>query len=670
MKDNPNLGLAVDKRSDNNLPGLSHPFKKKWPVLLLAFIAFVWAIIASEILFPFHTNIDDESLYILQAQTLLQGRLTLPVNPFFDDFFAPVSVINQGDWAVFKTTPVYASFLALGQLLFGSMRATLGFVAAGNVLLLYRLSWELFGQRRQALVAIIIFLLSPFFLIQSATFLSYTTALCLHLAFAVLLLRGHRRNSFPLLSGAGLISGLVFFARPGDTVLFAIPFGIYFVGLNMSGLKFKKPWGFLKQSAWFLAGFLPLFSLALAYNYYFAGHPFRSLYLLWSPLDAIGFGPRGLHGTVLHTPTTAFAALLSNLFQLNVWVFGGVILVGLIVWRMVTAPLRWADLTLLLLLLIFPAGYFFFWGTYHVSVMTEVTKYLGPYYYLPVSVSIAIFGAQSLKNLFERNPRMAQFVGVIMIMINCSLLFWHLAQAYAYTRENQLIYRPFVEQKLDQALVFLPPLQLPYLFSTFSYLSNTPDLDGPILYALDRDQENFELLDAYPERTSYRFDYNGPYTYQPDDHPQTALVKLERLQVNHFIQHLRIVNPTDSPYVYAEVCNNKQCETYLLDAASQQGREYDIEWLISPAQVELKGAYQQHLSEITGFSPNYKLIIATAFSDTPERNIQQIFERRFTFRLTDEGQLDLLLPPEEWQNSFWPVAEWQRKDIDEVVAAK
>jgi 4-amino-4-deoxy-L-arabinose transferase-like glycosyltransferase len=649
------------------IPFLTSLLDKKWLVLLLAFVAFAWAIIASEMLFPFYTNIDDEAVYILQAQTLLQGRLTLSVNPFFDDFFAPVSVVNQGNRAVFKYTPVHASFLALGQFLFGSMRAALGFVAAGNVLLLYQLCRELYGQRRLALVAAVIFLFSPFFLIQSTTFLSYTTTLLLHLAFAVLLVRGQSRQSPLLLMGGGVVLGVVFFARPYDAILFALPFGALFVGLNMSDPKCNL----LKQSGWILAGFLPMLSLVLIYNYHFTGHPLRFPFLLWDPTDTIGFGIRGIHGSVLYDLSLAARALLSHLLQLSVWIFGGIILLGLVLWRVFTRPIRWPDFALLLLLIIFPVGYFFFWGSYLVAIISRYIEHLGPYYYLPVLIPLVILGTQGLIALYKRQPSMAQLLGVIMILVNCGLLFWHLAQGYAYTRENRIIYRPFVEQKLDHALVFIPPFQEPLLLAAFSYLGNTPTLDGPILYALNREQQNFALMDTYPERTAYRFDYDGSYTLQkPDDNPQTALVKLERLQVDRFTQRLHIVNPSDTPYVYVEVCNNKQCETYLLDAASKQGREYDIEWLISPAQVELKGAYQQHLSAITGFSPNHKLIIATAFSDTPERDTQQMFEYRFTFRLTDKGRLDLLLPPEEWHNPFWPVAEWQRKDIDEVMAAK
>ncbi len=63
-------------------------------------------------------------------------------------------------------------------------------------------------------------------------------------------------------------------------------------------------------------------------------------------------------------------------------------------------------------------------------------------------------------------------------------------------------------------------------------------------------------------------------------------------------------------------------------------------------------------------------MIDVVFSDGPERVAQQIFEWRFTFRLTEENQLDILMPPEEWYNPFWPVAGWHKKDIDQVMVGR
>jgi hypothetical protein len=250
-------------------------------------------------------------------------------------------------------------------------------------------------------------------------------------------------------------------------------------------------------------------------------------------------------------------------------------------------------------------------------------------------------------------------------------LLWHIAQNYAYTRENQAIYQPFVEQQPDNALVFVPPLASgSFLLAPSSYLINAPTLDGPIIYAVNLDHKNFTLLDAYPERTPYRFDYCGPYTKTPNDNPETALVKLERRQVDTFAQRLQITNPTDNPYVFIEVLNNGQAETYLLDDSSTPGKQYTVEWRINPKIIEFKGDYRQHLASITNLSPADKLVISVAFTDNPERQTQQIFERRYDFRLTDDNQLDLLLPAEAWYNSYWPVTDWLMGDIDEVMIDK
>ncbi|MBN1994486.1 MAG: glycosyltransferase family 39 protein [Anaerolineae bacterium] len=642
-------------------------FDKKWVMSGLAFVAFAWAVIGSEMIFPFYSNNPDEAVYIFQARALAQGQLFLSIDPQFSEFFKAFDIINLGDRAVFKVTPVHAAFLALGLRLCGSMRAALGFVAAGNVLLLYCLSRELYPQKRPALIAAAFLLLSPFFLIQSATFLSYATTLLLFLTFAVLLLRGHRRNAPLLLFGAGLALGLAFFARPGDVLLFALPFGLLFVGLNLSGPKgYKNFSGLLKQSGWVLLGFGPMVGLALAYNQFLTGAAFIPLYWFWDPQDIPGFGRRA-QNTILYDWPAALESLQGNLLQLALWVFGGIILPGLALFQLITQRLRQRELTLLLLLFIFPGAYLFFWGNYHFTLL-GVNQNLGPMYYFPVLVPLVILAAQGSMNLSKARPGVAQFAVALMLLVNVWLLAWHIAQNYAYTRESQAIYRPFMEQRLDNTLVFVPPLASgAFLLAPLSYLINAPTLDGPILYAVNRNNENFVLLDAYPERTPYRFDYYGPYTKTPYDHPETVLVKLERRQVGSLAQRLQIINPTDNSYVFIEVLNNGQAETYLLDDSSTPGKRYVVEWRISPQNIEFQGSYHQHLSSIINLSPADKLVISVALSDRPERQTQQVFERRYNFRLTDDNRLDILVPPEEWYNSFWPVTEWLMGDIDHVI---
>jgi len=641
------------------VPQLFHYLLDKQVVIVFfVFIAFAWAILIPLLLFPFYSNNHDEPIYILQAQALAQGRLVLP-RPPHEEFFKIWFVADGG---IIKYTPVHAAFLALGLKLFGSMRAALGWVAVGNVLLLYRLSRELYRSKRVAATTVIFFLCSPFFLIQSATFLAYTSTLLLHLTFALLWLRGGRRHAPHLLVGAGLALGLAFFSRPYDALLFAAPFGMSFIQESRLKLGLLKLRGFF----WFLLGLTPLLALVLFYNYFVTGQPLRFPFTLWDAQDTLGFGRRGQQA-VLYSLPAAIEALGHSLWQLNLWVGGGSILLILALAQFVWRQPYQREIAWLGILFIFPAGYFFFWGSYVMAVRWDGAEYLGPFYYLPVLIPLAMLGARGLLTLFQHRCRAALGLTVLMVIVNGGLVAYHLAQNYAYTQENRAIYRPFTEQKLDNALVFVPPLYGPFLLHPFAYLGNTPTLDGPILYAVNRGRHNFALVAAYPERTAYYFEYDGSYTEAPNDQFRTVLVKLERFQGERFSQPLRLVNPTDSPYVYAEIKNGRQAETYLLDASSRRGQIYDIEWNITPHKIEFRGPYQQHLSAITILSPNHQLVLAAAFSDTSERSTQQIFERRYIFQLTKDNRLDILLPPEEWHNSFWPLSVWRMEDITEVM---
>jgi hypothetical protein len=166
---------------------------------------------------------------------------------------------------------------------------------------------------------------------------------------------------------------------------------------------------------------------------------------------------------------------------------------------------------------------------------------------------------------------------------------------------------------------------------------------------------NYVLLDRIdrgsPFDTTEVYQYLAPESFRP-----------------FLKQQLRLVNPTDQPYVYAYIWNNYQVETYLLDDSSRRNKAYEIEWIISPNKIEFEGAHKQHDSSITTLSSDQHLAIAVAFSHSPERKTQNIFERRFHFTLTDDGQMGVLLPPKEWHNPSWPDnSAWQIIDIDQVM---
>ena len=639
--------------------------RKERMIITLGFLAFFWAIAISLLLFPYYSNDHDELVYILQAQMLLQGKLYLAADEF-SRFFTPFFFINDGEKVFSKYTPVHAGFLALGNLLFGSMRVSIGLVAALNVVIFYLFTLELYPDRRFALKAAAVLLLSPLFLVQSATFLPYTTGLMLLLAFGFLLLRGVRTGSLPFLVPSGLALGLAFFHRPYDALLFATPFCLILLKLYWNNLG-----QLLQRGAWISMGFAPFLALTLGYNALMTGNPLLFPFTFHEALDKLGFGLRRAHPT--NTPLAfgwaeGIQGLWGNSVGLFYWTFGGPILILAMLVRLVTPHFQWQEGLLLLILVTFPLGYLFFWGPYHVAEIWNGLDYLGPFYYIPLLIPIILLGMRGVSYVFSKKQTAAVVLVSAMFAVDLLLVFDHISKNYRYTQENRAIYEPFLNQEISNALVFVPPLYGPFLLHPFGYLSNSPSLDGPLLFALDHGSENLDLMERYPDRQPYRFDYRGYYTEEPDDVFDTELVKLQGITTPELTQSIRIVNPTSKPYVYTYVWNDGNTETYLLDDSSSTGSVYDVRWRVTPTEVTLEGPrIGKSRSELDSISEAQPLAFAVAFTDSPSRDSQVIFERRFSVRITPDNMIEAILPPEEWHNPDWPTGEWVRANITHVL---
>ena len=129
------------------------------------------------------------------------------------------------------------------------------------------------------------------------------------------------------------------------------------------------------------------------------------------------------------------------------------------------------------------------------------------------------------------------------------------------------------------------------------------------------------------------------------------------------------MNPTNKPYVFAYIWNDGKTDTYLLDSASQKGNVYEVRWTIGPRGIVFEGPQETHLDTIDALTNNRQehLAVAVAFTDSPDRATQVIYERRFAFRLFEEKGLEAMLPPEELHNPNWPTAPWVEEDIDFVL---
>ncbi|HWW54309.1 MAG TPA: glycosyltransferase family 39 protein, partial [Acidimicrobiales bacterium] len=328
-------------------------------VTALAAAAAAWAVVASRTIFPFGSINHDEAVYRLQADTLVHGHL-FPIAPPHPAAFLPwLSAYRNGRF-IPKYAPVHASVLAIGRFAFGTDRAGLGIIAAGAVVVTFALANEVLGNARQALLAATALLLSPLFLLQSATYLTYTTGLVLLELFAFCALRACRTGRTAWFVISGLVAGLSFFARSYDAVLFAVPL-LVFIALDGRG-----DWRRLgRHLASLAAGAAAPLAVLVAFNRASTGHALRSPFGLLDASDSIGFGNHRIYPTdpYLHfTPRDGLLGVLRQLGLTGFWCFGGLVLIGLAVfglWRHDWHDPRWWLATAGLMI---PAGYFFFWG--------------------------------------------------------------------------------------------------------------------------------------------------------------------------------------------------------------------------------------------------------------------------------------------------------------------
>jgi hypothetical protein len=361
-------------------------------------------------------------------------------------------------------------------------------------------------------------------------------------------------------------------------------------------------------------------------------------------------------------------SLWSNSAELAFWVFGGPLLIVATLVRLVFPRFHWQEALLFLLLVTVPLGYVFFWGPYNIGTVWGAMSYLGPFYYFPVLVPITLLGTWGVLRLGTKTPLLVVLLLFAMTSVDFWLVFAHVSDNYKYTQEDRAIYRPFSERTISNALVFVPPIYGDFLLHPFAILGNNPTLDGSVIYAIDRGAEDFDLMDHYSDRRPYKFVYQGEYTEEPDDSFDTELVRLQAISSHELVQEITITNPTDKPYVYTYIWNNGKTETYLLDDSSGKGSDYHVRWKVTPHEITLEGPYiGKSRSEIDSISDSQPLVFSVAFTDTPERTSQVIYERRFSFRLVQDNLMEVIFPAEEWQNPDWPTGNWLRADIGAVM---
>jgi hypothetical protein len=504
----------------------------------------VWVV--STTVFPYLSLNHDEGVYLQQAGMLLDGQLFL--RPPVPEAFRPWFFVGSEQGFYPKYAPVSAAMFAVGRLA-GDYTLALVAIAAANVFLTAVVVAETFHHegrrfaRAAGLLAGALLFLSPLFLIMSSTFLSYAPTTLWNLLFATAYLRADRLNSRLLAAVAGLAIGVAFFSRPYTAVLFAAPFVVHALWTLREGRAAA-----VRQALTAAGGSLGVL-VALGYNAVVTGDPLTFPYAAFAPLDGIGFGRRKILGhAVEYTPTLALKANLRVLATFfGRWgiasVLGTVLAaLGLVLAFAVPRERRNArTATLAGLFVTIPVGNILFWGNLNIlgDLQTPgngLIAFLGPYYHFGLLVPVAAFaaytglrGALRLRSCGHFSPRQARVALAVCLLVAGAALVGVTATAMDeplehnsnVTAEYEQAYQPFENRSLENALVFLPTPYGNWLNHPFQALRNGPDFAGDTVYALAERQ--FAVIDAYPNRTYYRYTYPGSWAPTTGDAPEASL---------------------------------------------------------------------------------------------------------------------------------------------------
>ena len=645
------------------------PFLRALPLAGIALAAFAAVVLITTYVFPYYSTNNDEAVYRFQAQLLAQGKLYLPANSL-SEHFNSFYIINDGQRIYPKYVPAFAIPLALSQLLFGDMRVALGLIAAASVIAIFLVAEEMY-DRSVAVLAALFLTLSPLFLLQSGMYLPYMFSFLLNILFFLFFLKALRRQGrlYPTL--AGVFFGLSFYARPFTALAFALPMAVYAYHLARKG---RLP---LQTIAPLVAGAAPFIILTFLYNYAFTGSPIRFPFNIWEPQDTLGFGTKRLGPGMPdwnYTVPVALESTAVQLGQLALWVFGGPLLVLLAAAAFVKRRLQTPEALLLAMAGVVVLGNVFQWGTL-------ISRYgldnLGPFYYVDLLLPLCLLGAQGLSqtvSLLHKHARVVRGVpasalaaGLLApcLVVGGMLLVSRIDLNLEHTAKRARVYASVIKDGLDDALVFIPPLYGPFIGLPFGYLTNSPAMNDPVLYARNMGTRNLGLVQALNSRKPYYFRHEGAWDEDPKAIGSTSLIPLTLINGRNMIMDVEVVNPGDKPNVVTYVWNHERTETYVLDRASQKGKSYRFRWIVNASEIHLEGPSSEQRGEVTP-STTTTLNVAVAFSDTLERKTQDIYEERFWFDIRD-SRVRIVAPGENWTNADWPTGRWLEQNVAPVI---
>jgi len=97
----------------------------------------------------------------------------------------------------------------------------------------------------------------------------------------------------------------------------------------------------------------------------------------------------------------------------------------------------------------------------------------------------------------------------VSVILALPLGVWLTRTAGTIAYERSDLYRVVEQGRLSRAIVFVATRTgTRWAMNPHDHTRNWGRYDGNVLYAIDRGEENRALMDAYPDRSCYRYTYD------------------------------------------------------------------------------------------------------------------------------------------------------------------
>lgn len=439
-------------------------------LLLVAVATLLYARVATGVFdrLPLHV---DALTQALQAHVFADGRLSVPA-PQPSRFFSSSLVIEHEGRAFSQFPPGWSALLALGFLagLPWLVAPLLGAAAVGALHYALREGGE---DGRTALLAAVLFGLSPWFVVNAASWMSHVPSLAFILLGTAALVRSARDPGAALhgaLAGAAL--GIATWVRPLEGVAFGLPATVWVLGRwwgaraatrpghgaphpgRDGGAESEdpRPHAALRSLVGFAVGGGVTIGLLLLYNAVQHGSPaLFGFELQWGPEHGLGFheAPWGPPHTLVRGIELMNGYLLS--LQLLFFDAPAPSLVLALIALMLAHRLDALDRHLLAGCALVMLGYVAFWGEGHD---------LGPRYLIPLAPVVAIWTARFGSVLAERGdrPDLKRFASVLVVLLLVSgWVFGTPTRWFVYSRVDPL-------RRVDAGVLGLPRAERALVF--------------------------------------------------------------------------------------------------------------------------------------------------------------------------------------------------------------